>query len=145
MSKHTQGPFVVEHELQETPLDSIPIIGGPEGRIVCEVSADRFTVEETQANAILFAAAPLLLAACQFKAHTGMEDDLLYYIAEHLLSESRAIQEGFEKGGGNEDSPRLAAMYRKWSDQLFAKQKLQAAALAAALGPVEEPPTVPHG
>ena len=91
------------------------------------------------ATAHRVAAAPLLLAACQYEAHTGMEDDLLYYIAEHLLSESRAIQEGFEKGGGNEDSLRVAAVYRRWSDQLFAKQKLQAEAIEAALDVKENP------
>ena len=131
MSKHTQGPFVVEHELQETPLDSIPIIGGPEGRIVCEVSADGFTVEETQANAILIAAAPLLLEACQYEYNGGQDDDLLMEIESALLSFAARTVDRKD-------------YYHGLAVKLCAKQQLQAAAIAAALGPVEEAPKVPH-
>ena len=154
MSKHTPGPWRIErgggHQRPSIcgsedihtngfERNELGISSASYSSRVCEIHGD-LELMGPMANAMLLSAAPLLLAACQFKAYTGMEDDLLYYIAEHLLSESRAIQEGFEKGGGNEDSPRLAAMYRRWADMLFAKQKLQAAAIEAALGPVPDLP-----
>ena len=79
---------------------------------------------EIDANGRLMAAAPLLLEACQYEYNGGQDDDLLMEIESALLS-------FLDRTVDRKD------YYHGLAVKLCAKQKLQAAAIKAALGPEE--------